>query len=79
MELLPAMGRGTEQALFHGIPGAPSGAEPEDWARDLHVIAHHRMAGLALAAAAADGTKLDQRTEDLLAQARDSDLVRSMA
>lgn len=77
--LLPDMGKGTVQALFHGIPGAPSGAEPEDWARDLHVIGHHRLAGLALAAAAADGTRLDQRTDYLLTQARDSDVVRSMA
>jgi hypothetical protein len=77
--LLPPLGRATAQALFHGIDGAPSGAAPGDWAQDLHVIVHHRLAGLALAAAAADGTKLDQRTEDLLTQARDTDIVRSMA
>jgi hypothetical protein len=73
------MGRATKQALFHGIEGAPSGATPEDWARDLHPIAHHRLAGLALAAIAADGTKLDRRTEELLTQTRDTDVVRSMA
>jgi Uncharacterised nucleotidyltransferase len=77
--LFPPMGRAAERALFHGIDGAPPGASPEDWARDLHLIVHHRLAGLALAAVAADGTKLDQRTEELLTQARETDVVRSMA
>jgi hypothetical protein len=73
------MGAATEQALFYGIDGAPSGSGPQDWAQDLHVIVHHRLAGLALAAVTADGATLDHRTEDLLTQARDTDMVRSMA
>jgi hypothetical protein len=75
---VPRVGRATQQSLFHGIEGAPSGSGPDDWARDLHVIVHHRLSGLALAAASADGTKLDQRTETLLKQVRDTDVVRSM-
>lgn len=79
MDLLPPLGRATFRALFHGVEGGPEGSEASEWARDAHEIVHHRLAGLALAAAQVDGVQLDPTTESHLQQQRDTDIVRSLA
>jgi hypothetical protein len=77
--LPPRLGRATFSALFHGIDGAPRSASADDWARDAHEIVHHRLAGLALAAAEADGVELDPATREHLVHQRETDMVRSLA
>jgi hypothetical protein len=79
VDLLPPLGSATYRALFHGVAGGPEGSEASEWARDVHEIVHHRLAGLALAAAQVDGVDLDPSTQSYLQQQRDTDMVRSLA
>jgi hypothetical protein len=78
--LLPSMGKATRRALFHGIGDeAGQALQPSEWARDLDQIVRHRLAGLALAAARADGVSLDEATDSHLQWTRNADSMRSLA
>jgi hypothetical protein len=78
--LLPAMGPATLSSLFHGVDGAPAGPQdPRAWTSDLPVIARHRLAGLALAAAERANVRLDPETESQLQETRGRDAARALS